>query len=117
MKRHAGNRDNRRAIHVGVVEAVEKVDGSGARSADADAKLTGVLGEAGRHKGRGFLMTHPDVLDAILTLAQRLNDGVDAVPDHAEAMGCTPRNQGFDHDIGCRKLRREFRRRLRHNGG
>jgi hypothetical protein len=31
-------------------------------------------------------MTHPDVLDAILTLAQRLNDGVDAVTDHAKAV-------------------------------
>ena len=112
MERHAGNRDNRRAVHVCVVKAIEEVDGAGTCGADADAKLTCVFGEAGRHEGRRFLVTHADVLDPILTLAQRLDNGVDAVTDHAEAVRRPPGDQGFDHDIGCRQIRREFWRRL-----
>jgi hypothetical protein len=41
MKRHAGNRDNRRAVHVRVVETVQKVYGARAGGADAHAKLAG----------------------------------------------------------------------------
>jgi hypothetical protein len=61
MKGHAGNRDNRRAVHVRVIQAVEEVDDARPRGADAEAKLAGVLGKARRHEGRRFLVTHPDV--------------------------------------------------------
>jgi hypothetical protein len=62
-------------------------------------------------------MTHADVLDPVLTLAQRFNDGVDAVSNHAEAVGRALRDQAFDYDIGCRQIWSEFRRRLGYNAG
>ena len=115
MERHAGNRDNRRAIHVRVIQAVEKVDGAGARGADTDAKLAGVLGKARRHKGGRFLVTHADVLDPILTLAQRFDDGINAVTDDAEAVCRAPCDQSLDDDIGSCQILGEFRRRLGRN--
>ena len=62
-------------------------------------------------------MAHPNVLDTILALAQRFDDGIDAVADHAEAMCRAPRDKGFDHDIGCGQIETEFRRRLGYNAG
>jgi hypothetical protein len=106
---HAGNCDDRRAIHMRVIEAVQKVDGAGSCRAHADAKLAGVLGESRSHERRGFFVTHADVFDPILTFAQRLDDGVDAIPHHAKAVGRAPGDQGFDHDIGGGQVRRELR--------
>jgi hypothetical protein len=81
-------------IHVRVIQAVEEVHGAGARGADADAKLAGALGKARRHKGGRFLVAHADVLDPILTLAQRFDDGINAITDDAEAVCRAPRDQG-----------------------
>ena len=87
---HAGNRDDRRSVHVRVIEAVKKVDGAGSSRADADAELAGMFGESRSHERRGFLVTHPDISDAVLAFAQRFDDRVDAVSHHAEAMGRSP---------------------------
>ena len=87
---HAGNRDDRRSVHMRVIEAVEKVDGAGSSRADADAEPAGMFGESRSHERRGLLVTRADVLDPILTFAQRLDDRIDAVPDHAKAMGRSP---------------------------
>ena len=46
MKRHSRNCDDGRTVHMGVVKTIEKVDGAGARGADADAKLARVFGKA-----------------------------------------------------------------------
>jgi hypothetical protein len=46
MKRHAGDREDRGAVHVCVVKTVEEVNGAGTGGADADAKLTGVFRKA-----------------------------------------------------------------------
>jgi hypothetical protein len=62
-------------------------------------------------------MAHPDVLNTILALAQRFDDRIDAVADHAEAMRRAPRDKGFDYDIGCRQIATELRRRLGYNAG
>jgi hypothetical protein len=62
-------------------------------------------------------VAYADVLDLILTLAERLDDRIDAVADHAEAMRRAPRDQGFNHDVGCRQIRGKFGRRLGYNAG
>jgi hypothetical protein len=45
-------------------------------------------------------MARADKGDLILALAQRLDQRVDADADNAENMACTPRDQGFDNDVG-----------------
>ena len=68
--------------------------------AHADPQLAGVLRKAGCHEGGGFFVSHTDVTNAVAALAQRLDDGVDAVAHDAEHVCRAPRDQGFDHDVG-----------------
>ena len=58
--RLAGDREHRRAVHLGVVQAVQQVDGAGARGGEADAEPAGVLRIAAGHERRGFLVAHLD---------------------------------------------------------
>ena len=83
VERQAGDRHHRRAVHIGVVQTVEQMHRPRPGGADADPEPSGVLGEAGSHEGRRFLMPDADVADAILTFAQRLDDRVDAIADDA----------------------------------
>jgi hypothetical protein len=79
----AGQRHDRCAIEGGVVETIEQMDRTGSGRADTDAKPAGVLGKARRHEGRSFLMPHADIANAVGALAQRLDNGIDAVSDDA----------------------------------
>src|SRR5271170_6040731 len=94
---HAGQRDNGRAVHIGVVESVEQMYRAGACGADADPQASSMFGEARSHEGCGLLMPNADILDAVPPLTERLDDGVDAVPDDAERVRGSPGNQRI-HD-------------------
>jgi hypothetical protein len=71
---------------------------------DANGKASSVLGEARRHERRGLLVADADVANAILALAQGLDDRIYAVADNDKDVGRAPIDQGFDQDIGCVQL-------------
>jgi hypothetical protein len=66
-------------IHLGVVEAVEQVDGAGTGRRQADADLAGELGVRAGHQGRHFLVAHLDEAQAIGRALQGAEDAVDPV--------------------------------------
>jgi hypothetical protein len=69
------------------------VNGTGPRRADADAKPTSGLAKPDAMKAAA---SYADILDPILTLAQRFDDGVDAVSHDAKAVGRAPRDLSRD---------------------
>ncbi len=66
VERHAGNRNDRRSIHVCIIEAVKEVDSARSSRADADAELAGVFCEPRSHEGGRLLVPYPDIFDPIL---------------------------------------------------
>lgn len=60
-----------------IVEAIHQMNGARAGRAKAHTEAAGVFGDARGHKGGGLLMTHANITDAVLTLAQRLDDRID----------------------------------------
>ena len=81
---HAGDRQHRLAVQLGVVEAVEQMNAAGAGCAEADAQLAGVFGVGAGHEGRRLFVTHLDEADLVLAGAQGLHDSVDAVAGKSE---------------------------------
>jgi len=60
-----------------------------------------VLSEARRHERGGLLVADADVANAILALAQGLDDRIYAVADNAEDVRRAPIDQSFDQDVRC----------------
>ena len=89
------------------------MDGARPRGADADAQPPCVLGEPRRHESRRFFVPYADETDLILTLAQRLYDGIDAIANDAEGVRRAPTDQGLDDDVGRVRIVVERGRRLR----
>jgi hypothetical protein len=59
-----------------------------------------VFGETRGHERRRFFVANRNEANPILTLAERLDDRIDAIADNAESMGGTPSDQRFDNDVG-----------------
>ena len=89
-----GDGQDRGAVQLGVVEAVQQVDRPGPAGGDADAEPPGELGvAAGGERGPLFVpaLDEPDLLSV---LPQRLEEPVDAVAGQAEAVS-TPQSISF----------------------
>jgi hypothetical protein len=96
-----GNGEHRRAIDLGVVEAVQKVNAAGAGGSQTDAESSGQLGVGAGHERGRFLMADLHETDGVLAHAKRLHDAVDAIAGQAEHHIDTPIDQGFHQSI-CR---------------
>jgi hypothetical protein len=84
VKRGAGDREHRRRIHVRIVQAIQEVNRSGSGGRQANAELAGELGVTRGHERGRLLVPHRDKANLVLSFAQRLNEGVDAVADDAK---------------------------------
>ena len=98
---HAGDRQHRLAVQLGVVEAVQQMNAAGAGGGQADAEPAGVLGVGAGHEGRGLLVPHLDEADLVLARAQRLHDAVDAVAGKSEDHVDAPVQNGFDENVAA----------------
>jgi hypothetical protein len=85
---------------LGIVEPVEKMDAAGAGCRDANTEPAGPLGVATSHEGGRLLVPDLNEADAILLLAQGLDDPVDPVTGDAEDHFDAPVEQGFDENVG-----------------
>jgi hypothetical protein len=66
-------------IQLGIVEAVEQVNGSRSRSCHADADLAGVLGVGAGHKRCLFLVPHLHKLELLLLLLKCTKNTIDTI--------------------------------------
>ena len=98
---HAGDREHRHVIELGVVEAVEQVDAAGAGRGQADADLPGRLGVGGRHERGGLLVVDQHELHPVLMAAEALHDPVDAVARDPEDGVHAPVCEPLDQSLGC----------------
>ena len=84
MVGHAGEREHRRLVELGVVKAVQEMDRSWAGGREADAQPSGVLGvSAGRERG-GLFVSDVNKTDTVPVLAQAFHQAVHAVAGQAE---------------------------------
>ena len=74
----ADDRHHRLVVELGVVEAVEEVDGARPGGGEADADVASELGVAARHEGGELLVGGLDELDAV-NLVEAAEDAVDPV--------------------------------------
>lgn len=103
--RLSDNRHDRLVIHLGVVEAVEQMDGPRPGGGHAQAHLTGELGVGTGHEGRHLLVTGLDEADGIgfVRLAlQGSHQAVDAITGKAVDASYAPLLQPIDHEIADR---------------
>ena len=98
---HAGDREHRHVIELGVVQAVEQVNAAGTRGRQAYPDLPGRLGVRGRHEGGGLLVMDQEEADLVLVPAQRFHDPVDPVPGQAEDGVDAPVGQPLDQCFRC----------------
>ena len=106
----AGDRDDRRAVHLGVVKTVEQVDRAGTRRREADAEPARVLRVAARHERRGLFVAHLHERDALLPFPQRLHDAVDAVARQTEHDAHIPVDEAIGQHIRSRLCHMSLRR-------
>ena len=66
----AGDRQHRRAVHLGIVEAVQKMDSAGTRGGNANAQPSCIFGVGACGKGRRLFVAHMNEPDAFLVFAQ-----------------------------------------------
>ncbi len=71
--------DHRLVVGFGVVEAVQKMNGTRAGSRQAHADFSGELRVRARHERRKLLVTRLHETNAVSTAAKRAHDAVDAV--------------------------------------
>ncbi len=93
---------------MGIVEAIEQVNGSRPGRANANTELAGVLCVAAGHKSRGLLMPDPDVLNAIATLSERLDHRVDSISHNAKDECHAPFDERIHEDIGGSRVGRRL---------
>jgi hypothetical protein len=94
-----GDRQYGRAIHLGIVETVKKVDRAGAAGGKADTEPPGELGVAAGHERRALLVSHLHEADALPQFPQPLHEAIDAIAGQAEDHLNAPRHQPFKKDV------------------
>ncbi len=88
-----GDREDRCAVALAVVQPVDEVQASGARGSQHRGGTSGDLGVGTRGEGAGLLVADVDELDVGLVPAQRVDDRVRRVADDAVHLP----DAGFDH--------------------
>jgi hypothetical protein len=99
--RQSGDREHRRPVELGVVEAGQQVGPAWAGGRQANAQLTRPLGVGAGHEGRRFLVARLDEPDSVLPGPKRLHDPVDAVSGQTEDHLHPPLDERLDQDVGC----------------
>ena len=96
---HPADREQRRAVHTRVEQAVGQVDRAGTGGGEADAELAGELRVAhGRHRTDLFV-AHVDVADPVVARAERLHEAVDPVARKAEDGVHAPLAEPLDEQV------------------
>jgi hypothetical protein len=99
VKGAPGNGKHRCGVHFRIVEPVHQMHGAWAGGCHADPELARVLRIPGGHEGGGFFVAYRDEANLILSLAQRLDDRVDAIADDAEDELNVPSEQRLDENV------------------
>jgi hypothetical protein len=86
-------------IQLGVIEAVQEMDGARTRRSEADSDLAGEFGMATGHEGGLFLMPHLHKLDGSIGPTQRGHDPIDAVSWVSKDAVDTPLLQAGEKEI------------------
>jgi hypothetical protein len=94
----SANRQNRRVVEFGIVQARDQVGGTGTAGRQTDSDLTGELGVGHRHEGRHFFVPDLDEFDFVCSL-QRSDHAVDAVTRVPVDPSNTPRVQAVNNEI------------------
>ncbi len=95
---------HRLAIHLGVVEAIEEMNRTGAGGGDTAAEPAGVLRVRARHEGGGFLVPHLHESHLLLMNPERLHQAVNTVTGEAKDRINPPIVDRLNEDIGSRPL-------------
>nr|WP_228521576.1 hypothetical protein [Nocardioides islandensis] len=96
-----GERQHRRAVQLGVVQAGQQVRRAGSGDREAGRRAAGELAVGAGGEGRRALVPDPDVpqLAALLGPAHRVGDAQVRVADHAEDGVHPVRDQGLDDRV------------------
>ena len=94
----AGDQDHRRAVALGLVDAVDEVQAARSAGAGAGGQASADVGLGARGEGRRFFVAHVDPLD--LAAMDGVGDMVEGVADDAIAMADAGGFQGFHDDLG-----------------
>ena len=98
---HPGDGQHRHVVQLGVVQAVQQVNGTGTGRGQADAELAGRLGVGGGHERGGFFVVHEEEPHPVGVPAQAFHDPVDAITRQAEDRVDPPLSQPLDQQLGC----------------
>jgi hypothetical protein len=96
---HAGERQHRRVVELGVVEAVEEVDRAGPGRGAADAEPARGLGVATGHEGGGLLVMDQEEGHLLLDAPEPFHQAVDPVPWQPEHSVHAPVGQATGHGL------------------
>jgi hypothetical protein len=91
VKLQARDGDDRRAVELGIVKAIQEMNAARTGSGEAAAKPAGIFGVGAGHKSRRLLMPHLDEADGIGTFPQGLHDAVDPIAGDSKNCIDTPR--------------------------
>jgi hypothetical protein len=96
-----GDRQDRNAAALAVIQAVDEVEVAGAAAPRADGDLARQVSFRAGCEGRRLFMAHMDPVDRLLP-AQRIGEAVQGVAGHAIDAPHAGEAQGFGHQIGNR---------------
>ena len=95
----AGDRENRLAVALGIIESIEEMQPTGTGGGQTDAEASGKFGEPAGRKRRRLFMPYLNQLNAALSPAQRFEYAVDTVAGKTEDGVHFPVNQPVDQQI------------------
>src|SRR5487761_168302 len=96
----AGNRQHRRAIQLGIIEAVEQMNRTRPGGRRAHPQPAGIFGIGAGHERRRFLVPHLYETQALLALPQRLEKTVNTIAWEAKNGVHAPVFKRIGHHIG-----------------
>src|SRR5205823_2781413 len=96
---HAGDGEDRCAVHLGVVQAVQQMQPAWPGGRDTNPQAPRELGVAAGHKGSRFFMADVDEPDAFAMSAKGLHDAVDPVTWKAKNGVDAPIDEALDEEI------------------
>src|SRR5581483_2759669 len=99
VKLQAGDRQDRLAVHLGVIQAIQQMDSAGAGGGDTNAEFAGEFRVAASHEGSGFFMPYLDEANFVLYFPEGFDKAVDAVSGKSEDCIDAPVHECFYDNI------------------
>src|SRR6185437_3517645 len=93
---------HRLMVHLRVVEAVQQVNGAGARGGEADSEIAGEFGVAARHKGGHLFVPHLNEFELVARPVECPDQTVDPVARKAKDALDPPGRQALPEEIADR---------------